>query len=229
MIAFGCPILREEIYARYARTSIDAVREPNSLVLEKRGYGSIQEPYNEILDEASTHDALEAVVLMHEDTVIRERGLVQLIRGHLADPTVGVIGAIGASNVTSLDWWNATLLGRTAAPRVHPTDTPRYTEGVQEADVVDGYLMIVSAGAAQRVRFDERGKDLFHGYDVDFCFRVRALRMRVLVDDIDAQHWSVGMPNDPRWPRAAAEWRRTWDPSRWPREWQGSAPYGFFR
>jgi GT2 family glycosyltransferase len=229
VIAFGCPIADEDEYARYGRPSIERLREPDSLVIEKRGYDSIQEPYNEILDEASARDDLEAVVLLHEDTEIREPRLADVIRWHLRDPAFGVLGAIGSRGVRSLDWWHAPQVGHAPIPLIH-SDTLEYGQGAQRADMVDGYLMVVSAPVARRVRFDPAGKSDFHGYDVDFCFRVRARGYSVVVDDIEAAHWSRGsLADGRRWGRAAARWRRTWDPSRWPPEWRGSAPYGFFR
>jgi hypothetical protein len=229
VIAFGCPILDENRYRRHAAPSIVAHAEPDSVVIEKRGYDSIQEPYNEILEEASAHPDLEAVVLVHEDTVVQEPRFLEVIRWHLRDPEVGVIGSVGARDVQGIGWWRGTLLGFAQIPII-TRDPWRNSSGPRTAHVVDGYLMVVSAAAAARVRFDERGKENFHGYDVDFCFRARARGFRIVVDDIDTKHWSRGgVPNDPRWSRAAAAWRRTWDPSRWPPEWRGSAPYGFFR
>jgi GT2 family glycosyltransferase len=229
VIAFGCPILDEELYRRFAARAIAELAEPNSLVIEKRGYDSIQQPYNEILEEAAAHPELEAVVVLHEDTAIDEPALLDLIRWHLREPGLGVIGAVGAYGVDGIDWWNASVVGWAATPIISE-DTLRYSVGPRRADTVDGYLMAVSAPAAAKVRFDERGAENFHGYDVDFCFRVRAAGFRVVVDDIKTRHYSRGGdPNDGRWAKACVAWRRTWDPRRWPREWRGSAPYGFFR
>jgi hypothetical protein len=229
VIAFGCPILRDDVFACYAAPTIAAHREPDSLVLEKRGYDSIQQPYNEILDEAAAREDLEAVVLLHEDTVVQEPRLLELIRWHLRDPEIGLIGAVGAREVNGMDWWNGTNLGGTSTPLI-TTDRFSLTSGPRSAEVIDGYLMIVAARAARTVRFDERGKANFHGYDVDFCFRIRARGFRIVIDNIETAHWSRGgNPDDGRWARASAAWRRTWDPSRWPPEWRGSAPYGFFR
>jgi Glycosyltransferase like family len=229
VIAFGCPILSEETYHQRAAPAIERLREPDTLVIEKRGYDSIQQPFNEILDEASQAADLEAVVLLHEDTEIRAGNLFEVIRWHLRDPRIGVIGAVGGAGVRDSVWWSYKLFGWCLIPRISPL-LYFHTTGAHEVDVIDGYLMIVTAPAARRVRFDERHKEYFHGYDVDFCFRARARGFKVIVDDIDTRHWSVGGPSvDPRFGPSYAAFNRSWDPSRWPPEWRGSAPYGFVR
>lgn len=230
MIAFGVPILDEELYRRWAGPSIAALVEPDSIVIRKRGYDSIQEPYNEILAEAAEREDLEAVVLLHEDTWIDEPKLPQLIRWHFRDPTVGVIGAIGARGVSSMAWWHDTeLLGAVTTAR-HSSVPTVYSTGPQIADVVDGYLLIVSPRVARTVRFDQQGNEDFHGYDIDFCSRVRARGFSVIVDDFATEHFSTaGDPASAGFGRAYARWEQTWNPARWPAEWRGSAPYGFFR
>jgi len=231
MIAFGVPILDEDLYLRCAAPSIATLAEPDSIVIHKRGYDSIQQPYNEILDEAAEHEDLEAVVLLHQDTWIDAPKLPQMIRWHFRDPTIGVIGAVGARGVDSMAWASgaAEPLGAVNIP-VLSSARFVYSTGTQLADAVDGYLLIVSRRVAHTIRFDERGRADFHGYDVDFCFRVRARGFRVIVEDLTTKHFSAG--GDPTlagYGRAYARWEQTWNPARWPPEWRGSAPYGFFR
>jgi GT2 family glycosyltransferase len=229
VIAFGCPIRSEERHQRYAAGTIARLAEPDSLIIEKRGYDSIQQPLNEILEESAQASTLEAVVLLHEDTEIAGTTLLEMVRWHLRDPGIGVIGAVGARDVETSCWWKYTMRGACRIPNVTP-GLFFHSTGPHEVDAVDGFLMIVSAAAARRVRFDERAKADFHAYDVDFCFRARARGFRVIVDDMDASHWSVGGdPYDTRFARAYAAFRRTWDPEHWPPEWRGSAPQGFFR
>jgi hypothetical protein len=228
MIAFGCPIADEALYRRSAATSIAALAEADSLILEKRGYDSICQPYNEILAEAGARDDLEAVVLMHQDTEIDEPRFVELVRHRFADPRVGLIGATGARACPpAANWWVGDVVG---AVTVASLDQDWYgRRGVHYADVADGYLLVVSAQVARTVRFNEELNGHFHGYDVDFSFRVRAGGHLIVIDDFANTHWSPGVgPHDPRWLNAATVIRRIWNPAFWPPEWRGSAPYGFF-
>lgn len=212
----------------FAAPTIAALAELDSIVLEKRGFNSITEPYNQILDEVAGQEGLEAVVLMHQDTRILEPRFLELVRHRLADPKVGMVGGYGGRRCPpGANWWDGDQLGRTYLP------TAEYeywaSEGPHYADVADGYLLAVSPPVARSVRFNENLRDHFHGYDVDFSFQVRARGYRIVVDDFANQHASPGAPpDDSRWPRAAEVVRRRWNPQFWPAEWRGSEPYGFF-
>jgi GT2 family glycosyltransferase len=229
VIAFGVAVNNERLYRRAADPTIAALAEPDSLVIAKRGYGSITEPYNEILGEAGARDDLEAVVLLHQDAEITESGFLERVRYRLLDPRVGLVGGWGARRCgPSAHWWAGEVIGRTSFPAYSPTECWP-TQGPHYADVADGYLLVVSAAVARKVRFDSQLSEAFHGYDVDFSFRVRARGYRVVIEEFSNIHHSVGaVPNDPRWPAGADIIRQTWSPMFWPAAWRGSAPLGFF-
>ena len=82
MIAFGVAVASEEKLERWALPGIERVVEPDSRLIVRRGFDSIQEPYNEIMDEAGRYADLEALVLLHEDVEITDpRFCAQLRRG----------------------------------------------------------------------------------------------------------------------------------------------------
>ncbi len=152
-----------------------------------------------------------------------------MVRWHLRDPQVGVVGAVGANRFKSLTWWLGDLVGSSLTPNV--TTLTRTAAGPEYVDAVDGFVMAIAAPVAREVRFDERGARAFHGYDIDYCFQARARGFRIVVDEVANVHWSYGggEPGDGRFEQAAAAFNRTWVPARWPAQWRGSAPYGFFR
>ena len=95
MIVFGTAIADDDRFERWAMRGIARVLESDSIVITRRGYDSIQGPYNSILDEAARLAGLEAVVLVHEDTEIDDPRLMAKVRNAFVDSSVAVIGPIG--------------------------------------------------------------------------------------------------------------------------------------
>lgn len=222
MIAFGCPITIPEQYDRWAGPSIARCAEQDSLVIEERGHGSIQNGLNAILDQAAAHQGLEAVVLLHQDLELGDAGVLATVRRAFSDPTVGVLGAAGARGVRGIEWWEARGYGQLRNPELGDSGyTFDASHGPHQVDTVDGCVMLVAPWVARTVRLPAAADDTFHGYDLDLCLRVRALGGRVMVDDIDcAHHITRTFQSRDDWVASGVKARRSWDRELWPPEWR---------
>jgi Glycosyltransferase like family len=224
MIAFGSAIVEPRAYERWAEPGIRRAAEPDSPVLAYRAQRSLFRSYNLVLDRAAAHDDLEALVLLHQDTEIVDPEFCAKVRRVLSDPEVGVIGVIGAIGVRSIAWWEGSV---TWASFIHRSsehggvDLPGFAWDADkrpayartgEVDVVDGFLMVLSPWVVRNVRFDESLGRL-HGYDVDFCFEVRARGRKVVTADLRViHHHSLELVSDPEgWVEAHMRVAEKWD------------------
>jgi GT2 family glycosyltransferase len=214
MIAFGVAVASQEKFERWAQPSVQRMAEPDSLLIVRSGFDSIQQPYNEILDEAASHRDLEALVLLHEDVELVDPRLCAKLRRGFAHKDVGALGAIGSRGVDGIAWWDGTTrYGRVHAPNVaiDGVCAGDVEIGWHDVEALDGLLIAVSPWIARRLRFDMRFAPTFHGYDVDFSFQVRAAGQRCVVAPIDVVHygtWKLGERE--RWSTAAKLWERKW-------------------
>jgi GT2 family glycosyltransferase len=187
--------------------------ESGSLVLRRHGYDSIQEPYNEMLAEVASHEDLEAIVLLHQDVLIRDALFLDKVRALLAaSDEIAVIGSAGARDLRGgLAWWEGSCRGRIESPvMVHGGSVETYSHGNFEVEVVDGMMLVLSAWAARRLRFDPDLRPL-DGYDADICLQARARGRRVVVGDFHVEHFAKrDFLHHRRWVRAAVALRRKW-------------------
>jgi Glycosyltransferase like family len=206
MIAFAACIATRETFDRYARPGLALHGEPDSPFAEI-DTDSIFAGYNEALDAFSAYDDLEALVLLHEDVAIDDPAFCAKVRARLADPSIAVVGAIGATGIRSLCWWEGQIHGRVWETR----GLIDHGAGCVDVDAVDGLLMVLSPWAVRNLRFDADGFRGFHGYDVDFCLQARAVGRRVVVDDLQVHHHTRGGigDGDGFW-RADATLRSKW-------------------
>ena len=117
MFVIACAITDEETYRRQAVPGIERIREPDTVVLEQRGPGSLQRKYNDALEQAASCDDLEGVVLLHQDTEVLERGPLEKARRRFANPQVGIVGGFGARGVRNVNWWDGSdMVGKAATP-----------------------------------------------------------------------------------------------------------------
>jgi GT2 family glycosyltransferase len=221
MLAFGTAISDRDAYDRFAAAGISRAAEPGSAILTRSGRDSIQQPYNEMLEEAADITDLEALVLLHQDLELTDDSLPARLRAQLRDPRVGLVGLLGGRS-TMLHLWTKTedLYGTSMAPGVEA----RHSTGSHEVDAVDGSLLAIAPWAVRSLRFSEALADDFHGYDVDFSMRVRAAGGRVICDDIPYfHHMSPQTPNDVEAiGRAGVALARMWDPALRPPEWEAA-------
>ena len=218
MIVFGTAVSDPAVYEEAALPGIERAAEPDSAVLIRTGL-PIRRAYDELMDEAAALDGLEALVLPHQDLELTDDSLPARVRRLFADPRAGLLGSLGARNVT-LHLWLASreLYGTVAATGVER----RFSSGVQEVDGVDGALLVLAPWVVRALRFGEPPGVPFHGYDAEIGFRVRAHGGRVLCDDIPHFHHRVAKDDYGAQRRAGVALARSWDPALRPREWEPS-------
>ncbi len=187
MIAFASCIGTRDVFERYARPGLALCAESNSPLAEI-DTDSIFAGYNEALDAFAGCVDLEALVLLHEDVTIEDPAFCTKVRARLVDPSIAVIGTIGATGIRGLCWWEGDMRGRVRETR----GLIDRGGGCWDVDAVDGLLMILAPWAVSTLRFDANRFHGFHGYDVDFCFQARTARRRVVVDDLDVFHHTRG-------------------------------------
>jgi len=181
-------------------------------VIVRRRERSIFAAYNSIMDEAIERwPDLEGVVLVHEDVRIRDARLEQSLRRALAQPDVGLVGAVGGVGHHEMSWWKTeTRHGHVE----HATHVDTFSQGEHDVDTVDGLLMAISAETARECRLNGRGYPGFHGYDSELCALVRSAGRRVRVADLDVFHDCAPTAwEQPELWWAAFEWALRWRPA----------------
>jgi hypothetical protein len=225
MIVFGCSITVPEVYARCAEPGLRRAAEPDSVIIANAAAGSLFRSYNLILEMASQHEDLEAVVLVHQDAEIVDPEFCAKVRRTLEDPDVGVVGCVGAIDVRNIAWWEGSVTWASFTHRYGefgggeiPSFTweehshPGYAR-TGEVDTLDGFVLAISPWAARNVRFDEELGSLIHGYDLDFCLQVREAGRKVVTADLKvAHHHSLELVSDPDvWIRAHMNIAEKWE------------------
>jgi SAM-dependent methyltransferase len=207
MICYGCCIGPTTRFEELALPALSAVLEPADRLLTVRGAHSITTAYNTLIDEARALPDVEALVLLHDDVILHDRNFAPRVRRVLRDPTVGVVGVVGASDLCNMSFWD----GRTTKGRVW--DAARFLDfGPRrgDADAVDGLLMVLSPAALTTVRFDETTFTGFHGYDVDYCLSCREAGLRVIVEPFVLYHLSTGDMSSGSYAAAQAAFMQKW-------------------
>jgi 2-polyprenyl-3-methyl-5-hydroxy-6-metoxy-1,4-benzoquinol methylase len=184
VIAYAACIGDPDKFRRICLPGVQRVAKPEDVLIEAEHEHSIFAAYNEVLDAVREIDDLEAVVLLHEDTEITDPDFADLIRRHVADDDVAVVGAVGARDISGLAWWEGTCFGR-----VHETrGLVDFGGGTHDVDTVDGLVMALSPWAVRTLRFDEDRYNGFDAYDADFCAEARAAGKRVVVTELPVAH-----------------------------------------
>jgi hypothetical protein len=224
MIAFGVAVTNPDIYQQYAERGINLVREPDTSLYPMVGSGSLFRNYNLILELASKHEDLEALVLVHQDAEIVDPDFCAKLRSALRDPEVGVVGCVGAVGVRSIAWWEGSATWGSFIHRYQELgggDLPAFawdnddlhpSAWLGEVDTVDGFVLGLSPWTVRNVRFDESLGRL-HGYDYDYCLQVRAAGRKVTTADFKAiHHHSLDLVSEPdTWMEAHMRVADKWD------------------
>lgn len=194
VIAYGCSIIRSDVYVRCAERGIKRVAEPDAVVLANAATGSVARSFNLLLDQAAALPGLEGLVLLHEDAELLDEDFATRLREALSDPEVAIVGCVGATGVNDIAWWDGTVTWNTVVYRprgelggselTFPVGTDQSPGAV---DVVYGVMMALSPWAVRTLRFDE-SMGMLHGYDADVCRQARVAGRRVVTADLRVAH-----------------------------------------
>lgn len=219
MIAFGVSATEGAAYRLYTEPGLELAKEPDSQVYVFAAVGQVARTYNLLLEAAARHEDLEALVLVHPHTKITDPELCAKIRGALSDPEVAVVGAVGATGVRTIAWWEGEI---SCGPvQLHYQEygggkLPAFSWKEKapapcEVDVVDGLLMVLSPWAVRHLQFDE-ALALGHGYDVDYCRQARVAGRKVVTANIALDyHQSLALLDDyPLWIEAHIHVAEKW-------------------
>ena len=128
---------------------------------------------------------------MHDDTFILDRNFrAKILATFRANPGLGLLGVVGASEITSLAWWESrSRVGEVCESRGFiDLGSPRGF-----VDVVDGLFIAVSRNAFMQLHFDEQAFPGFHGYDADYCLQTRAAGLACMVIPLEILHKTKGV------------------------------------
>jgi hypothetical protein len=217
MIAFATAITDREAYERVALPGIRRAAEPDSAILTRSGRDSIQQPYNEMMDEAATLPGLEALVLLHQDLELTDDSLPRRVRSVFDDPRVGLMGPLGGRISKPHCWlWPDQAFG-TVDPHVLPP-----VVGSEQVDALDGALLVLAPWVVSGLRFGPPADGRFHGYDVDIGFRVGAHGGKVICHHVPCVHRRE-LKDDYEGQRiAGVALAQIWDPALRPPQWRGA-------
>jgi hypothetical protein len=220
VIVFATGIAESEAFDRYTEPGIRLASEPDSELVAYAAVGSITRSNNILLDAVADRVDLEALVLVHPHAEITDPDLCAKVRAALADPDVAIVGALGATGIRSIAWWEGGLVG---APVTHRyiehgggelAEASWGTRGAAsgEVDAVGGFLLVLSPWAVRSLRFDESLRHPF-GYDVDLCLQARAAGRKVVAADLRVtHHHSLKIVSDlDLWVEAHQQLARKWD------------------
>ena len=165
---FGCCVQGDgERFRQRTELDIAAIARQEDVILtlsgDDLGIGAV---YNRFIAEARITVGCEALVLVHDDLEIRDVDFRARVVGAFGDGDVAVVGAIGGSGLSSIDWWDA----RTVAGRAD--ETRRF------------------------IAFDVVVDPEFIGYDIDYRLHARTARYRVVVRPFDVCHSAKGEYRD---------------------------------
>lgn len=195
MIAFGISVAEGEAYRSYSQPGVELAKEPDSQVYVFAAVGQVSRTYNLLLDTAARHEDLEALVLVHSHTQIADPDFCGKVRRALSDPDVAVVGAVGATGVRTIAWWEGAISCGPVTQRYQEYgggELPAFSwkervPAPREVDAVDGLLMVLSPWAVRSLRFDE-SLALGHGFDIDYCLQARAAGRKVVTADLELVH-----------------------------------------
>ena len=207
VLVFGCCIGPSGKFTTVAEPALEATMSPEDLLVREQGSDGICAAYNRVLDRARDIDGCEGVVLIHDDVALGAGARQQVLDG-LRQPGVGVVGAVGGRGLFGPQWVDSR---RRAGYADDFYGWRRYGPETSDVDVVDGLLLALSPAAFRTLDFDHLNFPAFHGYDTDYCLRVRTAGHRVLVVPVNyVHHDKGGFGDSDAFSASAATLRRNW-------------------
>lgn len=205
MIGIVVCVSDEVIYRQSLLRGLAGQKYSDYVVVELRNQSDIHNAYNLALDNLAAQE-VDTAVLVHQDVEFQDPGLLLTLREILRDPSIAIVGPVGARNVQTLSWWNGVVRGEVKDP-FRTISTP---EPFGDVDVLDGMFLGMSRWGVENLRFDPLYGG-FHGYDGDICFEARSRHKRVVTAPLPIFHRSKsGYGNASAFAMATQHFREKW-------------------
>jgi GT2 family glycosyltransferase len=208
VLIFGCCAGPTDRFATVASPALERVMGPSDRLIVEEGSEGICRAYNRILDQARRLPECDGVVLLHDDVALEPSARSAIVAA-LATPGVGVAGVVGGRGLYDAQWVSAR---RRAGYANDHYGYRRFGPASADVDVVDGLLLCIGRAAFLGLDFDAEGLPAFHGYDTDYCLRVREAGLAVRVEPIAYRHHDKGTFGD----EGAFQSAQTFLRDRWP-------------
>lgn len=169
-------------------------------VIEKinNGEKSLNQVYNEILDESET----DIVVLCHDDLYFDTNSWYHKIINHFEKTDYGILGVAGTTYMSkSGQWWEQRKKMHGIVNHEHEGKkweskySPSLGNDIKEVVVVDGLFLAIKKSNIKK-KFDETVPG-FHFYDVEFSFQNYLEKVKIgVIYNVRVTHKSIGMTNE---------------------------------
>lgn len=165
---------------------------------------SLAEGYNRGIDQSKG----DILLFSHDDIDIWTDAFIPRLKKHLE--SADAVGVAGTNRLVGPAWYQAGpphIFGQVAHPmhgeiQVHMYGAPARLVGGMQA--MDGLFLAFRRSAIEKIRWDERTFDDFHGYDIDCTYRAFRAGLRLAVAlDLPIIHHSHGAYGE-TWKRYAA-------------------------
>ena len=190
MIIIGCCTKKKggELEALRSRLNLYLNKREGKLIITSAQ--GICSAYNQIIEESLSEKNINFTVFMHDDLYILDDQWAEKLLLHFnVHRHAGIAGAIGASKLKSLEWWQ----NSSTAGSIHETrGFIHLGQQRQKVDAIDGCFMAVTKKAMECTKFDEHNFDSFHGYDIDYCYEASSKGIDTHVVPIDLFHATKG-------------------------------------
>lgn len=144
---------------------------------------------------------------MHEDISFETKNWGSLVKNHLNNPEIGIIGVAGGSSKSLVPWsWSSVIFDseinviqhhKSGKNSIHvcKTKTPATNALLKNAVSLDGVWLCIKREIFNQFQFDSTTFKGFHGYDMDFSIQVSTRYKVGVVFDILIHHYSEGSFN----------------------------------
>jgi len=159
---------------------------------------------------------------MHEDISFETKNWGLIVRKHLNDPGVGIIGVAGGSSKSMVPWsWSPVIhdseiniiqhykYAAKGHAYIHKSNYPENKLSIRKVVSLDGVWMCARRDVFRQFQFDADSFQGFHGYDIDFSLQVSTKFAVCVVFDVLIHHYSEGSFNK-QWMQSAIKVSNKW-------------------
>ena len=177
---FNDPVVRAACLDRSIEAGLTSAPETEYLPIDNTGNRFASA--GAALNEGARRARNDVVVFVHQDVYLHSLGALERAAARLlADPTVGLVGAVGVSSsgaVSGVVRDRVVMIGQPASP-------------VDGVDSVDEVLFMITRERVLASPLSEQQDLAWHAYAVEYGARVRSRDLRVITADLPLTHNSM--------------------------------------